>query len=120
GGLHAVSRLRRRCGPDLPDTRPALQAARSLVGEYPAIPGIAYGVQGRPAGRDVIGLVQDPASPGVAEVVRDHDLRTVLADCRSDGAAQLDPVLEDAVRQAEELHRADPDDSGRLDLLRLT
>ena len=55
--------------------------------------GIAYGVQGGSAGRDVVGLVEIQTTPGVTEVVGDHDLRLMAAYGRTDRATQTDSVL---------------------------
>jgi hypothetical protein len=67
----------------------------------------------------VIGRVEIPATPGVAEVVGDHDLRTVPADHRTDRSAEGYPVLEYAVGKTEKLDHVDPDDPGGGDLLGL-
>ena len=51
-----------------------------LLGEDPAVAGVAHGVEHRPADGDVVGLVEVAPAPGVAEVAGDHDVGTVAAD----------------------------------------
>ena len=99
---------------------PRLEAVGELLVEDPAVAGVADGVEHGAADRDVVGLVEVAAAPGVAEVAGDHDLRAGDGAPRSAIArAQRDAVLEDAVRQSEEVDHVDADDRGRLDLLGL-
>ena len=96
-----------------------LDAFDQLLGEDPPVAGVADRVQAGLADRDVVGLVEVPATPRVPEVVRDHDLRPVPADDGTDRPAQRHPVLQHPVRQPEEVDLVDTDDPRRLDLLGL-
>jgi hypothetical protein len=58
----------------------------------------------------VIGLIQRLPTPGVTEVVRDHDLRSMPPNSCADRAAQLDPVLQHPVGQPEKVNHLDSDD----------
>ena len=110
---------RRAERPHLPDPAPRLEAVGELLGEDPAVAGVADRVDDGPADRDVVGLVEVAAAPGVAEVAGDHDVGPVPADDLGDRAPQRDAVLEDAVGQAQELDGRHADDPGGLDLLGL-
>ena len=94
-------------------------AVRELLGEDPAVARVAHRVDDRLAHRDVVGLVEVGAAPGVPEVAGDHDVRAMTAYDGRDRGPQRHAVLEDAVRQAEEVDLAHADDARRLDLLRL-
>ena len=119
GDVDGVRRLRRAGRPHLPDAAPRLEPVGELLGEDPAVAGVADGVERGLAGGDVVGLVEVAAAPGVAEVVGDHDVGPVPADGRGDRPAQRHAVLQDAVGQAEEVDRVDADDPRGLDLLGL-
>ena len=90
-----------------------------LLGEDPAVAGVADGVQHRPADGDVVGLVEVLPAPGSVEVAGDHDLRTVPAYDGRERAPQRHAVLQDPVRQPQEVHHVDTDDPRGLDLLGL-
>ena len=98
-GVDAVLRLRRGGRPDLAYPAPPLQTSLDLLGEDPAVAGVADRIKRRPAGCDVVGLVQGATAPGVAEVVGDHDLGLVPADDRADGPAERHPVLQHPIGQ---------------------
>src|SRR4051812_10352393 len=74
GDVDAVRRLGRPRAPHLAHPAPGLDSVDELLVEHPAVPGVAHGVQGRLAGGDVVGLVEVPPAPRVAEVVGDHDV----------------------------------------------
>src|SRR5690606_16720531 len=122
GRVDRVRRLGGAEGPHLPDAAPGLETVRpvaELVGEDPSVPRVPYGVHDRPADRDVVGLVEVPSAPRVAEVAGDDDIGPVPTDLGGDHAAQRDAVLQHTVGLPEEVHDVDPDDLGRADLLRL-
>src|SRR5215212_973570 len=120
-GVDPVIRLRRVGSPDSLHTAPRLEAALGqLFGEYPPVGCVTYRIYGRSTGNDVIGLVEGPPAPGLAEIVGDHNLRAVLADDPADHSAQGHAVLQNPVRQPQKLHDVDTDELRRLDLLCLT
>jgi NAD(P)-dependent dehydrogenase (short-subunit alcohol dehydrogenase family) len=97
GRLHRMLALWRESSPHLPYAVPALQSFGNLLVKNPPIGGIANGVQGGSAGRDVVGLVEIQTTPGVTEVVGDHDLRPMAAYGRTDRATQSDSILKYSV-----------------------
>lgn len=118
-GVNRMGRLRRPCRPHSAHPSPRLDAVDELVVEDPPVARIAHTVDDSPTDRDVIGLVEVPAAPGLPEVAGDHDVRPVLADLPGDRGAQRDAVLDDAVGKAEEFDDIDADDARRLNLLGL-
>jgi hypothetical protein len=100
--------------PTPPGRRP-----RDLVVEHPSVAGVADGVQHGTSDGDVVGLVEVAAPERLSEVGRDDDLGSMASYGGGDGGAERYAVLDDPVLEAEELHRVDPDDARRLDLLRL-
>src|SRR4051812_5877761 len=103
--------------PHLADAVPALQPVGDLLGEQPAVGGIPYRVQGGSAGRNVVGLIEILTTPGVPEIVGDHNLRSVAAYGCADGATQPDAVFEYAIRQPEKVDSVNAHDPCRLQLL---
>src|SRR5215218_9137575 len=100
---------------------PRIEAALGqLFGEYPPVGCVTHRIYGGSTGNDVIGLVQGPPAPGLAEIVGDHNLGAVLADDPADHSAQGHAVLQNPVRQPQKLHDVDTDEFRRLDLLCLT
>ncbi len=119
GGVDAVLGAGGVRGPHRRDATPGLESVDQLVGEDPPVAGVAYGVEHRLADGDVVGLVEVAAAEGVAEVAGDHDLGPVPAHHLGDRGAQRHAVLQDAVREAQELHHVDADQARGLDLLGL-
>src|SRR5829696_8463086 len=100
---------------------PRIEAALGqLFGEYPPVGCVTHRIYGGSTGNDVIGLVEGPPAPGLAEIVGDHNLGAVLADDPADHSAQRHAVLQNPVRQPQKLHDVDTDELRRLDLLCLT
>src|SRR5699024_8252973 len=117
GDVYRVRAVRGAGGPHLTHPAPGLGAVVELLVEDPPVPGVADRVQSCLPGGDVVGLVQRATAPARAEVVRDHDVGTVLADHGRDLPAQWHTVLQDPVRQPEELDPVHADDPRGLDLL---
>jgi hypothetical protein len=113
GDVDAVLGPQRAGRPYLPDAAPRLEILVEQVGKHPPVAGIPHPVQDRPAGGDVVGLVeQHGAVPGVPQVVGDDDLGSVPADSPAHLPAQRHPLLQHPIRQAEKLNIVDPDDAG--------
>jgi hypothetical protein len=119
GGVDRVVGLWRAERPDLAYAAPRLDAVPDLIGEHPPVAGITDCVDNGPADSDVVGLVEGVAAPGVAEVPRDHDLGPVPAYLSRQQTAQVQAVLQHAVRLVQEVHGVDADDARRLHLLGL-
>src|SRR5215217_3077422 len=92
-GVDSVIRLRRIGSPDSLHTMPRIEAALGqLFGEYPPVGCVTHRIYGGSTGNDVIGLVEGPPAPGLAEIVGDHNLGAVLADDPADHSAQRHAV----------------------------
>ena len=106
-------------GPDAAYAAPRLELAVELLGEDPAVAGVAYRVDDGLADGDVVGLVEVATAPGVAEVAGDHDVGTVPADLGGEQATHRHAVLQDPVGLVQEVDGVDADDARGLDLLGL-
>ena len=108
GGVDRVGRLRRPERPHGRHPAPRLEPVGELVVEDPTVAGVADGVEDGAADRDVVGLVEVAAAPGVAEVAGDDDVGLERAYLARDRRAQRDAVLDDAVDEPEELTTGTP------------